>query len=58
MMTKHVVSIYDMLKDPHRFTMAQWREKIGDNIVYLLILETMLATVHEDVYPMEKSPDN
>ena len=56
MMTKHVVSIYDMLRDPYRFTMPQWREKIGDNIAYLLILETMLSTVNEDVIPKETSP--
>ena len=43
MMTKHVVSIYDMLQDAESYSIEQWREKIGDNIVYLLILEAMLS---------------
>ena len=45
MMTKHVVSIYDMTGSSKTFTREQWNEKIGDNIVYLLLL---LCTVEEE----------
>lgn len=44
MMDKHVVSIHDMVNKTakgEKFTDEVWKEKIGDNINYLLILYAM-----------------
>ena len=38
MMVKHTVSIYDMIREAKSEPLEKWREKIGDNINYLLIL--------------------
>ena len=43
MMSKHIVSISDMIRDEFRledktFEMKQWEEKIIDNINYLILL--------------------
>ncbi len=42
MMSKHLVSVLDIVEHPDRFNHAQLDEKIGDLIVYLCILEAML----------------
>lgn len=42
MMSKHLVSVLDIVEHPERFSHAQLDEKIGDLIVYLCILEAML----------------
>ncbi|MGN0317802.1 MAG: hypothetical protein ACI4E1_07730 [Lachnospira sp.] len=45
MMDKHVVSIHDMVNREtcsEKFTGEVWKEKIGDNINYLLILYAMM----------------
>ena len=42
MMTKHVVSIYDYVESNKKFTEALAREKIGDNLDYLILLYAML----------------
>ena len=42
---KHLVSIMDMVNAQNqgkRFTSAQWDEKIGDAINYLILLEALL----------------
>lgn len=39
MMLKHEVSVHDMINDPDIVTEAMIDEKIGDNIVYLILLE-------------------
>lgn len=59
MMTKHIVSIYDMSMSGKEFSAELWNEKIGDSINYLLILR---ALIEEDptkiVYDKEfKNPD-
>jgi hypothetical protein len=45
-MSKHVVSVYDMIEwsevSPERITLELIDEKIGDNIVYLYLLEGLL----------------
>lgn len=43
-MTKHIVSIADMVQDSptSKFTQEQWDEKIGDTINYLCILREMV----------------
>lgn len=38
MMTKHTVSVYDMINSGQRYGSAVWDEKIGDLINYLLLL--------------------
>jgi len=45
MMSKHTISVYDMLKDHEagrRFSKEKWDEKITDSINYLLLLQTLL----------------
>ena len=42
MMTKHIVSIYDMGMSGKSFSYALWNEKIGDSINYLLILRALI----------------
>lgn len=42
MMTKHVISIYDYVESGTKFTEAMAREKIGDNLNYLILLFAML----------------
>lgn len=63
MMLKHTVSIYDMLKGPDVYTLAQWEEKIGDHLNYLLLLKALLVdnrdqrTTAEDNYTKSKVRD-
>lgn len=38
MMTKHTVSVYDMVNSGQSYAPAVWDEKIGDLINYLLLL--------------------
>ena len=43
MMSKHTISIYDMMQDRIvDYPIEKWREKIGDHINYLLILWAMV----------------
>ena len=42
MMVKHTTSIYDMITSGTDYPRELWREKITDNINYLLILSAML----------------
>lgn len=45
MMDKHVVSVHDMVNEHaegREIPLEAWREKIGDNINYLLILWAMV----------------
>lgn len=37
-LTKHIISIYDMIKSDDKFTKELWVEKITDTISYLLLL--------------------
>ena len=46
MMDKHVISVHDMVNEAAEgasFSADKWREKIGDNINYLLILWAMVT---------------
>ena len=38
MMTKHTVSVYDMVNGGQAYASDKWDEKIGDLINYLLLL--------------------
>lgn len=42
MMTKHVISIYDYISSDTKFTEALAREKIVDNLNYLILLYAVL----------------
>ena len=50
MMSKHTVSIYDMIGSGQPYDRALWAEKIQDHINYLYLL---WAAVNEDVVPNE-----
>ena len=38
MLTKHIISIYDMVKDKGEYSLDKWREKCIDACNYLLLL--------------------
>lgn len=44
-MTKHVVSVFQMVKSGSGYTREQWDEKLGDLINYVVLLE---ATLEDD----------
>lgn len=51
MMDKHVVSVHDLVNSAAEGRMVPedlWREKIGDNINYLLILWAMVTRVEKE----------
>lgn len=43
MMTKHTVSIFDMVESGKPYTMEVWDEKITDHINYLVLLRASLV---------------
>lgn len=51
MLTKHIISIYDMVSTNKHFNINKWTEKISDAINYLLILKSMLV---EEEYEKNK----
>lgn len=42
MLTKHVISIYDMCSEPAKYDEDLWDEKITDAINYLLLLRAVV----------------
>lgn len=48
MMSKHTVSVYDMVDDGKAYAAAVWDEKIGDHINYLILLKAVL--IEEGLY--------
>ena len=42
MLSKHTVSIYDMIASGNRYGVEKWDEKINDHIVYLLLLRAII----------------
>lgn len=42
MLSKHTVSIYDMIASGDRYGVDKWDEKINDHIVYLLLLRAII----------------
>jgi hypothetical protein len=45
MLSKHLISVYDMIDDLNNSIespMETWKEKIGDSINYLILLEALL----------------
>lgn len=45
-LTKHLVSIIDMVENPTQYDFPKWTEKIGDSINYLALL---YAVVFEEI---------
>lgn len=43
MMTKHTISIYDMIGSGKMFPLEVWDEKIGDHINYLILLRALVT---------------
>lgn len=55
MMSKHTVSVYDMVEDGKAYTASEWDEKIGDHINYLILLKAVLIEEGLYVKPPVKS---
>ena len=49
MMTKHTISIYDMVKSKEKFPMEKWEEKCIDEINYLLLLLAVEADTNKEI---------
>lgn len=45
MMTKHYVSVCDMSKDPTKYTIELWNEKLGDLRNYCLLCEVLIRDI-------------
>lgn len=46
MMSKHTISIYDMIKSGEKYSESMWNEKIGDSINYLILLRALIEDEH------------
>lgn len=42
MLTKHLVSLVDMVESDTPYTLDIWNEKLGDSINYLILLEAIV----------------
>ena len=42
MATKHFTSIADMVKDPTKYSLKKWNEKIGDLRNYTILLDALI----------------
>ena len=58
MLSKHTVSIYDMIASGNRYGVEKWDEKINDHIVYLLLLRAIIEEklTNEYVVETDKGP--
>jgi hypothetical protein len=45
MMSKHYVSVAQMAKDPKRYNLTQWNEKLGDLRNYVLLCEALIRDI-------------
>ena len=50
MMSKHTVSLYDMISSEKRFDRSVWDEKINDHIIYLLLLRVIIEEKYNFEY--------
>jgi hypothetical protein len=41
-LSKHLASLAEMTKEPTAYDATRWREKVGDAVNYLLLLEAMV----------------
>ena len=56
--TKHIVSVADMVKDePLDHSLAKWDEKIGDISVYMLLLHAMVYEAHGNADLVKEAMD-
>lgn len=53
-LTKHIVSIFDMMKTPDNFSSNKWDEKILDVINYMLLLKALLLDGTKEMLDVEK----
>lgn len=56
MMAKHTVSVYDMCNAIELDDLAQWDEKIGDSINYLLLLRAIVQEEYGENQPTGLTP--
>lgn len=59
-LTKHIVSLRDMVYNNEMLPMEMWEEKIGDTINYLILLKAVVIEQHktqEALFPMVSSGD-
>lgn len=58
MLSKHTVSIYDMIASGDRYSIEKWDEKINDHIVYLLLLRAIIEEkiTHEYIIETDNGP--
>ena len=56
MMTKHIISIYDMVRTNKEYDLHLWSEKITDIINYLILLKALVVEEKDipDVLPLEE----
>ena len=48
-MTKHIISVYDMIEDDEPHSMDIWDEKLGDAINYLILLRAVVIEEHGEL---------
>jgi hypothetical protein len=48
-MAKHIVSIYDMIRNDQQYSISQWDEKIGDAVNYLILLKAIVEEERENL---------
>lgn len=53
MLSKHTVSIYDMIASGDRYGVEKWDEKINEHIVYLLLLRAIIEEKRTNEYVVE-----
>ncbi|MDX9917288.1 MAG: hypothetical protein RBT15_04655 [Gudongella sp.] len=53
MLSKHTVSIYDMIASGDRYSVEKWDEKINDHIVYFLLLRAIIEEKRTNEYVVE-----
>lgn len=51
MMAKHVVSVYDLIRQPELASPEVWDEKLGDNLNYLLLLSAVVEDERSQMQP-------
>lgn len=51
MMTKHLVSVSDMVMSGKEYPMEVWEEKIGDSLNYMILLKALIVEEHTKDLP-------
>lgn len=58
MMAKHVVSVYDLIRQPELASPEVWDEKLGDNLNYLLLLSAVVEEERSQMQPTVVSAES